>query len=121
VGKAGGRDATSHLDALRALVLAAPSGAPGPFALSADGTLDRLVDEALLRPLHNGEVECPFVYDDLDTALRALLSSGGATRAIEHAGEPAVREALLPALLPYVRRDGVVRMRNRFRYVVAGA
>jgi hypothetical protein len=47
--------------------------------------------------------------------------NGRAVRAIEAAGEDAVRAAVLEALAPFRTRDGGYRLENTFVYVVAGA
>ena len=63
-----------------------PPGAPGPFALSAPGRVEGLLQQAGLAPLTSGEVECPFEFPDLETALR------GHSRGIQQrSGHPAGR------------------------------
>lgn len=109
------------LAALRALLPPPPPGAGGPFALSAPGKLEELLTEAGFTPKSAGEVPVPFVYADLDTAVRANLSSGPARMAIEHAGEEVTADALRGAFADSRRPDGTYRQENSFRYVVATA
>ena len=73
-----------YLAALRDLMPARPPGAAGPFALSAPGALEALVAEAGLTPRESAEADCPFIYPDLEDALRGLLSAGPAALAIQH-------------------------------------
>src|SRR5207244_11437277 len=80
--------------ALRPLVPPPPPGAGGPFALSAPGALEGLLEAAGLPPLKCGSVACPFEYPDAETSYRAQARSGVAQRAIEHSGEAAVRTAI---------------------------
>jgi SAM-dependent methyltransferase len=98
-----------------------PPGTPGPFALSEDGALARLLGEAGLTLQSTEDVDCPFVYGDLDVALRAVLSSGPAAKAIQTAGEARVREVVAEALEPYRSASGAYRLENVFRYAVATA
>ncbi|WP_084959222.1 class I SAM-dependent methyltransferase [Thermoactinospora rubra] len=109
------------LAAIGALLPPPPPGAPGPFALSAPGALEELVRAAGLNPQDAGEAPMTFDHPDLDTAVRAHLSSGPARRAIEQAGPDAVAEAIRGALAPGVEPDGRCRQRNVFRYLIAAA
>ncbi len=95
-----------------------PPAAPGPFALSAPGLVESLFAEAGLQPVASGEVDCPFGAADRATAVRGFLSAGVAVRAIEAAGEDAVRDALSKAVAAFERDDGSVRIENVFRFVI---
>jgi hypothetical protein len=66
------------------------------------------------------EAETAWEYADDETALRGLLAPGPAVRAIEAAGEEAVRAGILEALAPFRTREGGYRLENTFVYVVAG-
>jgi SAM-dependent methyltransferase len=101
--------------------LADPRGpAPhAPFALSAPGALESLIDRAGLRPAGGGRVCCPYAYPDLDTALRGIMSTGVFEPAVEFSGERQVAKEITETLYPWVHPDGSVRMRNVFRYMLA--
>jgi SAM-dependent methyltransferase len=107
------------LQAIGSLLPPPPPGAGGPFALSAPGALESLVASAHLTPGTSGEVPTPYVYPDLDTAVRAQMSSGPAARAAQEAGEDALRQALTEVMHRYQQPDGQVRLNNVFRYLVA--
>lgn len=96
-----------------------PPGAPGPFALSAPGRVEALLEQANLSPLTSGEVDCPFEYPDLETAVRGNMSTGPAAFAIRQAGAEAVQWAIAEALAPFRTSEGGYRLRNRVRYVIA--
>ena len=98
-----------------------PPRAPGPFALSAPGRLEALLEQAGLAPLASGEVDCPFEFPDLETAVRVHMSTGVAAVAIQKAGAQAVQRAIAESLAPFQTSAGGYRQRNRYRYVVAGA
>lgn len=112
-------ESVGYVRALGALLPPPPPGTPGPFALSEDGALAGLLADAGLQPVAEGDVDTVWGYTDLETALRACLSAGPATRAISVAGEDLVREAVAAELEPFRASDGRVRVENRWRYVVA--
>ena len=87
-------DAAGHLKALGALMPPPPPGAPGPFALSDESKLKALAVEAGLTPITVVDVDCPWAYPELETALRAMLSAGPAERAIRNSGMERAREAV---------------------------
>lgn len=85
------------------------------------GKLEELTETAGLTPARADEVPTPFIYPDLDTAVRTQLSSGPARLPIEHAGEPSVRRALATAFADSRQPDGSYRQDNTFRYLIAQA
>lgn len=109
------------LAAIGSMLPPPPPGAAGPFALSQPGRLEELVTAAGLTPDSIGDVATPYVYPDLDTAVRAQLSSGPAQRAIEYAGEHPTREAMIQAFSGSRRDDGSYRQDNSFHYLIARA
>ncbi|HEX8958667.1 MAG TPA: methyltransferase domain-containing protein [Solirubrobacterales bacterium] len=106
------------LSALGEMMPAPHPGAAGPFALSAPGVLEALVAEAGLTPRESADVDCQFVFPDLETALRGLLSPGPAALAIQHSGEERVRDALARALEQFKTPSGGYSLDNKFRYLV---
>jgi SAM-dependent methyltransferase len=114
-------DARVLIGALGRLLPPPPPGAGGPFALAAPGALEALVESAQLSAERAIEVSGPFVYADLESAVRASLSSGPACAAIQRVGREAVRDAAAAALRSFERTDGTVRLDNVFRIVLARA
>ena len=112
-------EAAAYLSAIDTLLPTPPLGAPGPFALSEPGALERLAREAGLTPLENTVVECTWRYADLNTALRGLLAAGPAVRAMRHAGEEPLRHAVTAAIAPFRTLRGGYQIENRFRCLVA--
>ena len=98
-----------------------PPGAGGPFALAAPGALEALVDSAGLTAEQAIDVPTPFIYANLDTAVRGVLASGPARRAIDHAGLEATTSAIAGALRAATVPDGSIRLDNVFKVVVARA
>jgi SAM-dependent methyltransferase len=120
-GKPEGMEAATLLAALRPLLPPPPPGAPGPFALSDEPALRAFAAGAGLESLEVFDVDSPWRYPDLSTALRGLSSSGVAVRAIENSSEDAVNEAHSKALMPFRQSDGSYRIGATFRCLIARA
>src|SRR5262249_16793075 len=105
-------EAAGHLKALGSLMPPPPPGAPGPFALSDETKLKALVSEAGLTPGAIVDVACPWVYPDIETALRGMLSAGPAERAIRASSFERAREAVAVAIKSYRTEAGDYRLNN---------
>jgi SAM-dependent methyltransferase len=112
---------TSVMAAMGSLLPPPPAGSGGPFALAAPGALEALVERAGLTAERAIEVPTPFLYTDVDAAVRATLASGPGRATIDHAGIDAARDGLAAALEPFVDADAAVRLENLFRVVIARA
>lgn len=99
--------------------LAEPRGSAARVRLSGRDDLEDLARDAGLRPDGSGRVACPFGYPDLPSAVRGLLSTGLFDAAVEATDQQQVDKEIAEALHPYRRPDGMIRMENVFRYVVA--
>lgn len=115
-----GMEAASLIAALGPLLPPPPPGAPGPFALSEEHALRKLVADAGLEPMTVFDVDAPLVYPDEAAAMRGLISSGIAARGVEHSGEQAVTEANAKAIAPFRQSDGSYRSKATFRCLLAG-
>ncbi len=113
--------AAVYLAALKPLMPPAPAGAPGPFALSAPGALEELAAAAGLAPGDADEVAFSWTYADDGSALRGLLASGPAVKAIQTSGEQAVADAALAAIAQFADGAGGYRIGSAFRYLVTTA
>jgi hypothetical protein len=109
------------LGAIGSLLPPPPPGAGGPFALAAPGALEGLVESSGLVAERVIDVPTPYAHPDVETAVRAHLSSGPARRAIETAGLEATRAALTKVCEAARREDGSVNFDNVFKIVVAHA
>jgi SAM-dependent methyltransferase len=104
------------LKALGALLPPSPPGAPAPLALSQPGVVEGLLQQAGLRLIETGEVDCPYEYPDDEIAVLAIGAAGPAVRAMRAAGEDRVRGVILQSLIPYKRSAGGYLQKNKFRY-----
>jgi SAM-dependent methyltransferase len=118
-GRAEDCETGATITALSQFLPPPPPGAPGPFALSAPGRVEGLLQQAGLVPLASGEVDCPYEFPDLETAMRGSMSSGPAAAAIRLAGDEAVQRAIADSFAPFRTSEGRYRQHNRFRYVIA--
>ncbi len=116
-----GMEAASLVGSLRPLLPPPPAGAPGPFALSDETALRGFALAVALEPLEVFDVDSPWQYVDLTTALRGLRSSGVAARAIENSSAEAVDEAHAKVLTSFRQSDGSYRIGATFRCLVARA
>ena len=123
-GEPTGMPAGQIVTALKPLLPAPPPGAtppPGPFALSDKLALTSFVRSAGLDPVEVLDVDCPWEYSDLTTALRGLGSSGVAAKARDFLGSDAVDRVHEAALQSFRQPDGSYRIGATFRCLFAKA
>ena len=118
-GEPGSMEATALVAALKPLLPPMPANASGPFALSEPGKLEELAARAGLTPREVFDVDSPWAYPDLATALKGLGSSGVAFKAAETSGQAALDAAHEAALAPFVQPDGGYRIGATFRILMA--
>lgn len=111
-------EAASNLAAIGSLLPPPPPGAPGPFALSENKLLEKTLDSTGFKILSNEDIGTVWDYPDTDIALKGLLSSGPAARAIANSGFEKVRETVMQSFGPYIRGNGHVVYHNKFRIVI---
>ena len=93
---------------------------PRAWADLAEAHLEAALAAADLRIIDSGEVACCWRYASMDDVVLGLLCSAGGARAIQAAGEPAVREVLQRTLAQFQDpQTRVVTLRNTFRGVAA--
>ncbi|MDX5584550.1 MAG: methyltransferase domain-containing protein [Aureibaculum sp.] len=112
-------EVASYVKAVGSLLPPPPPGAGGPFALSENQLLERLLEEAGFRIVDNYDVDSVWEYPDNQTALNGLGSSGPITKVIEHTSPEEVQKTILNAIKPYVQPDGTVVYNNKWRVVTA--
>lgn len=112
-------EAARLVSALKPLLPTPPPGAPGPFALSEERLLRQFASTAGLQPVEVFDVDSPWHYPNLETAMRGLRSSGVALRAVENTSEQAVNEAHQAVLESFVQDDGSLKIGATFRCLIA--
>jgi SAM-dependent methyltransferase len=107
-------------EAMSALIPPDRAADHAPYSLSAPGHLEAALAGAGLRNTGRGEVVCHWRYETMDDAVKALLCSAGGARAVEAAGQDAVRDVLQHTLTQFQdRQTGIVTLVNTFRWVAA--
>jgi SAM-dependent methyltransferase len=107
-------------EAMNALIPPDQAADHAPYSLSAPGHLEAALADAGLTLVDRGEVVCHWRYASVDDAGKALVCSAGGARAIEAAGQDAVRDVLQRALAKFQDpRTGAVTLANTFRWVAA--
>lgn len=114
-----GMEVVALLTALKSLLPPPPPGAPGPFALSDKTTLRQFATDAGLEPVEIFDVDSPWIYADRTAAMRGLMSTGNAVRAMEQIDEDVVTEAYAKAIAPFRQSDGSYRATAWFRCLLA--
>ncbi|HLV48975.1 MAG TPA: hypothetical protein VKY35_07925, partial [Aliidiomarina sp.] len=101
-------------------MLPTPPTGGGPFELSIDHALESVLASGGLKVTSVSEVNCPFLYPNMQTMWRAAASGGPLQAQIKVAGESALQEAIEAAAEPFKQTDGIVLISpNYFRYVIA--
>jgi SAM-dependent methyltransferase len=98
-----------------------PAGAKGTFAIALPSKLETLMEQEGLIIHTCGDVSCPFMYPNDETAWKTISSSGPLVSAIHAAGEETIKQAVLTSLVPFKTPDGGYRQENLIHYVIATA
>lgn len=112
-------EAFSYISAIGSLLPPPPPGAPGPFALSEQHQLEKVLEKAGFKIQQSTDVPAVWDYPDIITALRGLLSAGPSVRAIHHSGYDQVVSTVTTSFEPHTRPDGHIIYNNKFRIVLA--
>lgn len=112
-------EAATYLKAVGSLLPPPPPGAPGPFALSENQLLEKILEEIDFRIIKNSDVISVWDYPDTETALKGLMSAGPVTRAIENSGFEKVHSTISNAIQPYTQTNGHVVYNNKFRVIIS--
>jgi FAD/FMN-containing dehydrogenase/SAM-dependent methyltransferase len=112
--------ATIVHEAMNALIPPDQAADHAPYSLSTPGHLEAALAHVGLETTGHGEVVCHWRYQTMDDAVKALLCSAGGARAIEAAGQDAIRDVLQRVLAQFKdRQTGVITLVNTFRWVAA--
>jgi ubiquinone/menaquinone biosynthesis C-methylase UbiE len=112
-------EAATYLKAIGSLLPPPPPGAPGPFALTENNALENLLAETGFKIIQHTDLDTVWDYENIETAMKGLLSAGPAARAIDHSGFEKAYETLLVAVQPYIKKNRHVVYHNKFRIIVA--
>lgn len=112
-------EATLYLKAVGSLLPPPPPGAPGPFALTDNHLLEKVLEEIGLTILDSKDVDSIWDYPDAETAMKGLLSAGPAAKAIENAGYDKAYSTVLETVQSHIQSNGHIVYKNKFRVVIS--
>ena len=114
-------DLPKLVDVLRPLLAPADpdDDAAVPVTLSDIDQMRAEIERVGLALLDQVEVPFPWIYQDVEEALRGQTSSGPSEAAIRHSGREAVEAALRGFFAERTQPDGTIRMDLCFRYALA--
>lgn len=112
-------EAATYLKAVGSLLPPPPPGTPGPFALSENGLLEKLLEEIGFSKINAYDVPSVWDYPDTNTALKGLMSAGPVARAIENNDFEKVYETISNAIRPYIKANGHIVYNNKYRIVIS--
>ncbi len=108
------------LKAMVDVVLGIPFDECGSCSYASDVPV-RLIEQAGLSVLHEGEVTCEFQYPDLDADWSKRHSINLLQQSLRRVGEECLQEAVQRAVRDYQTGGGGAGVENRFRYVAVSA
>lgn len=88
-----------------------------PFNLSQEGQLEALLSGAGFHIGQRCEVNCPRIYPNIEIALRGILSSGPANKAIKKATFANVEREVKKAIKHFEQGNGEFRLINNFFFI----
>ena len=112
-------ETASYIEVIGSLLPPRPPGAAGPFALSDNRLLEKILEETGLRIIDNTDVTSVWDYPNVDIALKGLLSAGSTAKAIDIRGFEKVYKTTATAIQPYIQQNGHVVYKNKFRVVIS--
>jgi ubiquinone/menaquinone biosynthesis C-methylase UbiE len=111
-------DATHVLTAIGELLAPPPAGESGPFSLSEEGMLEKVLEKKGLTLIYKTIVPCPFLYASLHDGINSFLGTSPAAAAIEKYGRPVVKKTIALALNPFRLPEGLYFLQNQFRLFI---
>lgn len=113
-GKEEDCEAGAVLAAIASLLPSPPSGTPGPFALSEEGKIETVCSTVGLKINSKQMVFCPWQFNGDEELLDGFLSTAPSAKAVQVAGEEAVKKTIIAGAQPYNLADDVYYLQNYF-------
>ncbi len=112
-------DATYVLKSIGTLLPPPPPGTPGPFALSENGKMETVLDEAGLKLTYKTRVACPFLYRSVTDGIKSFIGTGPAAAAMNSNSRQTVEAIITRALEPFRLPDDFHFLQNSFLVFIA--
>jgi SAM-dependent methyltransferase len=116
-----GRPDRCDLESLKRTVASFLPKSDAPPKLWEPGVLEAIAEKAGLTPEDRFESNWAFQFPDTHTLLQRQMAPGVVVKAVNVAGEEAVRTAIADALAPYRKADGSYSLSNEWHYLIARA
>ena len=113
-GKEKDCDASTVLAAIVSLLPPPPPGTPGPFALSEEGKVEGICSAIGLKVNSKQTAFCPWQFNSDEELLEGFLCTAPFAKAVQVAGEEAVKKTIITSAQPYNLADDVYYMQNYF-------
>jgi ubiquinone/menaquinone biosynthesis C-methylase UbiE len=112
-------DATHVLASIASLLPPPPIGAPGPYALSEDGKVERVLGRLDMELRYKSHVVCPFLYSSRTEGIKSFMGTGPAAAALHSHNSQKVEETIATALRPFRLADDFYYLQNQFLVYIA--
>ncbi len=112
-------EAANILKAIGSLLPPPPAGTPGPFALSEDGRIEKIIESIDMKMVYATKVSCPFLYYSLGDAVKSFMGTGPAAAAMNYASKKMVEQTIADAFKPYHLTEDFYHLQNSFLLFIA--
>lgn len=112
-------DVPNVLKAIGTLLPPLPANAPGPFALSEDGAIEKIMQELDMKMVYQTTVSGPFIYYSLQDGISSFMGTGPAAAACNRVMKEEVQRVIAKALQPYYITDDMYHLQNSFLLFIA--
>lgn len=117
--KAEASDAATVLKSIGSLLPPPPPGTPGPFALSEDGKMEKILEQLDLTLVYKARVSCPFLYYSMGDGVKSFMGTGPAAAAMNYASKKHVEQTIADALQTYHITEDFYHQQNSFLLFIA--
>jgi SAM-dependent methyltransferase len=107
-------EAAAVLRAIGSLLPPPPPGTPGPFALSEEGMMEKILESIGLNSIAKTQVSCPFLYHSLGDGVKSFMGTGPAAAALNYASKKLVEQTVADALQPFHITEDFYHLQNSF-------
>jgi ubiquinone/menaquinone biosynthesis C-methylase UbiE len=112
-------DATHVLKSISTLLPPLPQGTPGPFALSEDGRVEKILQSIGMKLNYKTSVACPAIYSTLADGIKSFVSTGPAAAAMNEHSRQTVEKTIAKGLRPFRVADDIHYLHNQFLVFIA--
>jgi ubiquinone/menaquinone biosynthesis C-methylase UbiE len=90
------------------------------ICISENGLLEKMLKEIGFSTINTFDLPSVWDYADTDPAIKGLMSAGPVARAIENSDFEKVYQTISNAIRPYIKANGHVVYKNKYRIIISG-